>query len=316
MLERITGGPWHWLPPAACYRLPQIGVPMAITSIEAAATAAMTRTHITHRRVYDDCSNLILDTRRHDYAFLSPPFPEWYDESIVMHSRRNVERAHCLGIVDAAGNPILDSIRRRAQLNRPTHDLQREILCSITPDMYDAQFLRVLRQRIMRWISLHHDGGFEHRVHAAAEVFMKHCKGLRAWAPPCVTLSIIKGVMNGWDTDKRYQLPPRPCVLHEDCIGDDSLEHYCKCPYAVEQFFLENVQSAPPWNGLDFFLLRDTSGQHIDRMAVHHFITLGLVNRLRWEGQRAGGERLHHMYRERGRTLRIRFPRLAAHLNT
>ena len=58
---------------------------------------------------------------------------------------------------------------------------------------------------------------------------------LRNKVPPRVMAAYFSSLWNRWTTTRRFQQPVAPCLLGcHSATGEDSLEHYLRCPIALE----------------------------------------------------------------------------------
>ena len=54
---------------------------------------------------------------------------------------------------------------------------------------------------------------------------------IRSLCPPCVLWAVVRTWFNGWCTLRRFQARQRhSCFLSSTCSGEDSIEHYLRCP--------------------------------------------------------------------------------------
>ena len=47
--------------------------------------------------------------------------------------------------------------------------------------------------------------------------------------PPCVIFTLVAAWSNGWATGRRFQNKLSRCCIHNECDGEDSIEHYGEC---------------------------------------------------------------------------------------
>ena len=89
---------------------------------------------------------------------------------------------------------------------------------------------------------------------ANAENVLTHVKALAGQVTPRVQAAVLSTLYNRWTTKRRFQQDPtNGCLLR--CGGDDSIEHYLRCP--TLRTFLSNrlglpVTQADMWDLLLF----------------------------------------------------------------
>ena len=85
----------------------------------------------------------------------------------------------------------------------------------------------LLRQRLQRWAPL-----LDTPIGIAARRGEIVIEKLKKEVPTCVPAALVRSWFNGWCTARRFQQWRSRCWLAEECAGEDSLEHYCRCAWS------------------------------------------------------------------------------------
>ena len=116
----------------------------------------------------------------------------------------------------------------------------------------------------------------------------------RKHLPPCVLFVWLELLCNAWPTAARFQ-QEGACLIHSDCGGLDSVEHYSGCTY-LWQAMGKCVPIQAETSGIFFFLgLDGSTEQESILILLGAFATKRLTDDLRRQGHPYCGHRLEAM---------------------
>ena len=116
---------------------------------------------------------------------------------------------------------------------------------------------------------------------------------LRNDVPPCVIAAVIRSWLNGWCTGG-FQQGRGQCWHSDTCFGDDSSEHYSRCPWAWMSARRRLQLNESPRSLGRFLLFEAPSEDDIKLLALNLYAIYSATNDFRARGHRARGEESHH----------------------
>ena len=90
----------------------------------------------------------------------------------------------------------------------------------------------------------------------------------------CVSLRWL----HAWCTDRRFQQPARPYLLHQSCLGFDSIEHYDVCAYMWSAAHKKLQISTHNVSLGRFFALEPLASDDVVLLACNVYAVLSVTN--------------------------------------
>ena len=95
--------------------------------------------------------------------------------------------------------------------------------------MHPFDFNQILAHKLSRWFSTD-------MVPIMVGRAVKLIACVHQHVPPCVLFCLLCTWSNAWCTTRRFQESEAHCLLHSECDGEDSVEHYAVCKYQWNVF--------------------------------------------------------------------------------
>jgi hypothetical protein len=265
-LQIITTGPWNAIPKDLLYQLTKVGFPIEAPSVALLNRAQMYRTAISSN-TFAMLEAKLEQTKMDDDAVLCPSLRYWHNESHFMQilgNRREIEKI--------PGAPNM----------REPEQVQSQTLKLLQGRREECPPLQIFMRRLTYWEL---DGITAERIC----LLLNRLQMIGRRLPPFIFSAVLRTLLNGWCTSRRFQEEVLPCRLCGTKKGDD-IKHYTMCDAVLHFTATELPRMKMPWSSpsdpLAGFLLLGSKCDALQTcgIAILHDIVLSAVNDLRARG--------------------------------
>ena len=246
MLRLLIPGPGKWISRNTLFNLPEVfGLPAKFPALSALSIAVRARVALQMLPQFERHITRIEKSLAQDDAPVLHRWREWHQACMAMALKSGLDVLKDCGILvhrkvlDGDAFDVID--RKRGSL--------QWALCRAVSNLLIAppHVENLVRSRMRRWAKA---GLVTVPEGVAARRAEKILTCIRKVCPPCVTWAVIRTWLNGWCTMRRFQnRQSNSCLLACSCKGEDSIEHYLRCPVvrsiAREKVGLGDIKSDP-----------------------------------------------------------------------
>ena len=255
LLQCIVGGPYQAISHAALVNLCSFGLPVSFRSLAALGAAARYRTAICTAGHWRDAHKLYVDMlQSEDVTFpvaMGLSLGIFNKEPIVCTLARSCSLAHFPMTVKTEVETVVDDWRRHKE--QPPSRLQKLVYDVLVGHIVCFDLTSYFKRRLQRWATTW-DYFPDSTVLASRATTLLRSTFRRN--PPCVISAVIKTLLNGWSTQRRFQCDERRFCKFGCDMADDSIEHYAVCEHVRNAWSIFSGLPSP--NGpLGFFALGD-----------------------------------------------------------
>ena len=269
LAAKTLKGPNGWMPNKLLIHLRTgLYLDMDIQDLEVTSRAARSRLVLERKVDWKGPMNIIREAENDDDRFGQAPFSQWREHLLPVRMEATARELHKAGILGSD----LYTIRTTSMLRNgdPRQCLQKILMGHFAANQVKVHDIvnTELAKRMRRWAP----------DDKTASAFARKAVELLRWGsgkiPPCAGFACAQTWMNGWLTDRRFQVhPPRRCVL---CLAQDAcdeLEHYSVCDVAWDAISKIMFKALRPAERTQLnFLLLGTATQLELRMACLYAI--------------------------------------------
>ena len=282
-LRRAVGGGqgWHWDPVDYYYQKELYGQSRSHASLRNVALASKLRVYHTHtvdRGSSRNAGNLsIFDMHRSLESLMRNTsfgdrlccWRKWYPRSHASCVAKAVQKLAEMGIQRGRCLTEIAGVSERDWDNDIRDKQKRELQKFVSKNLKDLgrpDPIETVRKRLKRFMDdeapLATDISQHFLIpgpigHIAPKVHRRIQK-LPRLVPPRVAHAVFRGIWNDWCTARRMQRRDQPCnVCMMGCPGgaEDSIEHYARCPVAIDVFKRKLHVDLHPRRGTPVFAL-------------------------------------------------------------
>ena len=221
VVRDLIGGPGLWAPCCLFRNFKVVGFPVEIQSLKVVSRATMARSGLVALRSHQAlaCS---LDSSIHCVSsYFIHPNKVWRDTCAVIEIQRAVKNITDSNFISKFyGGDLIACLQDR--------NVQSKLTCHYNRISFPFDDLSFWERQFSKWFSIERCSIFASRA-------VNIISFIRNKVPPCVIFTLIAAWSNGWATGCRFQARDTQCCIHEECQGEDSIEHYGECiaPWAV-----------------------------------------------------------------------------------
>ena len=228
MLQRLAGCPRYTFSTQALLSLDLLGMSRGFASIRASSTAAMIRMATQTATVYAAMKSKYDAALDGDEAFLHnlvcKEVKGFDTPAIVNTLQQAIDTAFLPDVHTTAWNLWFRSLRSKDLEGASWQGLVSKYIDKVTCHFDACAFLS---KRMARWRNLVSDEAATWWDYCGPWM-LRFCTHEIVGAPDCVLATLLKTVLNGWTTARRFKMQPTRCMFgcgsRRDCI-----EHYLKC---------------------------------------------------------------------------------------
>ena len=256
ILQRLTHGPYNAFSANALVNFRQLGFPTTFTSVRAMNLAAMYRAALYTSKCFGSALaryNQVLSSDEICLRALTSDYFGVFEKPPMVVTLDNISR-HLgfpkqvqLGIIRESD----EILKRRKSRYGKMLSIQKQVYeiynCHVHPFVAEDYLTR----RVGRWTR---EWAYFPEPRTLAKRALKMLRSTYRRPMPCVIAAVLKTLLNGWVTERRFQsVEGRQCQVGcED--GDDCIEHYAVCPSVLAAW--DDFSGLPSPNGpLGFFCL-------------------------------------------------------------
>ena len=253
-MRSLIGGPGLWASAEMFHNLKeQCGFPVSIQALGTLCRAAMIRTAYCTVPDFQNGLKVIAEGGMCEEASLLHPFKDWLDNCATMKLKEACDQFN------------VDEFRIWWQISpdmplRNMNRFQGKLYSFLLPRWFPFDIICGLEAKFQRWYA-------NDNARIFAERAVTILKSIQQEVPPCVIFALLATCCNAWCTAKRFQgrTVPFACRLCSDCGGEDSLEHYARCPLQWQVF--KNRLGRSSDETLTAFMALDCD--HVEDMVFH-----------------------------------------------
>ncbi len=231
------------------------GFPFEIPKLSLVCKAARIRTFVKSLNGVDEHLDWIRAEAAELDAVLVHPFGQWMSEGAAATIERTFKKFKVQSFVEFSYDGDWTKADEDMHFQRSVYrfPLASEVKFDIRA---------YIRYILSRWFT-----GVE--LEDCADQALRNIEILSKRVPPCVLFCLASAWCNGWATGKRFQQRNSKCRIWHTCIGEDSLEHYSVCDYAIHAFESKLGLVAEPWGIKRSLILHSDSPQSIIIQSCH-----------------------------------------------
>ena len=301
LLQLLTRGPYNAFSKGALLNLRELGLPVSFKSLRALNLGAMYRAAqytsnclgpalARYNRMLE-CDDMCLGALTGNYLgiFERPPIAVMLDH-VSRHIGFPVQLKANICVVDA-------EFRRRMKGKGSNSSIQKEVYKIYQHHVHPFDTCKYLTRRLARW-----KDAWEYfpMPDVLARRAIRMLTGTFKRPSPCVLSAVIKTLLNGWVTNRRFRnTEARHCRVGCE-EGDDSIEHYAVCPCFHDAWM--RFSGLPSPNGpLGFMCLADEHNAVIKLRMAFLFCVHSVLMRLQARSECIHADGLASAMRERRR---------------
>ena len=222
-LRLLLPGPGNWLSTTAIHNLDLLfGMPAAFPSLTVMSIAVKGRVAILEVEDLAECKARISKALGGDDAPIWHRWTPWFRNSFAYCISEAKDTLDCMGWL----LPAASQGKTRKSATSST-SFQSALYRALRQRTMRTDLSSLLRQRLQRWAPL-----LDTPIGIAARRGEIVIEKLKKEVPACVLAALVRSWFNGWCTARRFQQGRGSCWLAEECAGEDSLEHYCRCAWS------------------------------------------------------------------------------------